>query len=122
MNDPDAINANWLTLCAARLSASYADRPRWADRLAAQSADHYDRLARSHAGYVDRWTPLGLSYASDLICAELYRTLAAVARRDAYGARVAAAETVAALYRTLDALEDRLALARAAWTTKEAEL
>ena len=115
MIEPDPISNNWLTLCAARLSASYADRPRWSDRLAAQTAEQYDRLARSHAGYVERWTPLGLSYASDLVCAELYRTLSAVARRDASGARLAAADTVAAIYRTLGAIEDRLALERAAW-------
>lgn len=115
MIDQDTISTHWLTLCAARLSASYADRPRWADRLTAQTADHYDRLARSHAGYVERWTPMGLAYASDLVCAELYRTLAAVARRDAQGARLAAADAVAALYRTLGALEDRLAIERAAW-------
>lgn len=122
MIDQATISSHWLSLCSARISASYADRPRWADRLAAQTAEHYDRLARSHAGYVERWTPMGLAYASDLVCAEIYRTLAAVARRDAYGARVAAADTVAALYRTLDALEDRLAIERAAWTTKEGKL
>lgn len=102
----------WLTLCAERLAASYAARPHWSSRLCTQPVEHYERLATQHEHYVEHWTELQLDYASDLILRELYACLAAIAGGELYAARINAADTVAALYRTVSELEERLELQR----------
>ena len=102
----------WLTLCAERLAASYAARPHWSSRLCTQPVSYYERLATQHEHYVDHWTALGLDYASDLILRDLYACLAAIAGGELYAARLKAADTVAALYRTVSELEERLELQR----------
>lgn len=102
----------WLTLCAERLAASYAARPHWSSRLCTQPVEHYARLATQHEHYVEHWTALGLDYASDLILRDLYACLAAIKAGELYAARLAAANTVAALYRTVSELEERLELQR----------
>lgn len=102
----------WLTLCAERLAASYAERPHWSSRLCTRTASDYERLAKQRESYVDHWTALQLDYASDLILRDLYACLAAIAGGELYAARLKAADTVAALYRTVSELEERLELQR----------